>query len=206
MNRNYKIEGCFCNSRFAFIHIYKNASISVRNALDIRGKYFKWEDIKNKKLITLCVIRNPYNRIISSYQYLFRLEDNGLPDQHPIEETKNMEFFKKRDFNLFLDVLEGDNFFDAVTLPQNQFLLDRGLTINDIDEILIHENINKDFKRFSDKYNLNQHIPHDNIGFDKESRILKELIINDIKIRNKIENLYMKDIEMYNNLIKRYEF
>ena len=198
-SRNYKIEGCFVDNKkkFAFIHIYKNASISIRNALNMRGKYHRWKDVKNKNLTTICVIRNPYERLISAYKYLFRLEDNGLPDQHPIHETKEMEWFKNRDFVGFVNAIEEHGFFDAVTLPQWDFINDRGLKLSDIDEVLVQSSIDEDFKKFAKKYNLNIEIPHDNVGYDEESDKLLNMILNSTKLKNKIDKLYIKDIQLY---------
>ena len=83
--RKYEITGCFMDGeeKFVLIHIYKNASISIRNALNMRGRYYEWSDIKDKKHITICVIRDPMKRIVSMYQYLLRLENNGFPHKHP---------------------------------------------------------------------------------------------------------------------------
>ena len=202
--RIYKIEGCFIDDdkRFAFIHIYKNASIAIRNALEIRGKYAEWGEIKKFNPVTLCVIRNPYSRIISAYQYLFRLEDNGLLDQFPVEKTKKMKFFNTNDlkisFDLFLDELNESGFYDATTLPQVSFLSDRDLSIEEIDEIFVQERIEEDFNRFNTKYNLNKKLSRDNVGYNFDSSVLKNLILENYKIRKKIYSLYEEDIQMYN--------
>ena len=65
--RSYKLTGCFVDDekKFALIHIYKNASISMRNVLNMRGKYREWDDIKNLDITTLCVIRDPMKRVVS---------------------------------------------------------------------------------------------------------------------------------------------
>lgn len=205
--RDYKLTGCFVDDdkKFALIHIYKNASISMRNALNMRGKYYEWDDIKNLPVKTVCVIRNPLERVVSSYQYLLRLEDNGFINKHPVHITKETEFFKKQDnpiesFNLFLEYIDNDNFYDAVTLPQVQFLIDRGLTIEDIDEVLIQEKLENDFKKFKNKYELNTTLNIDNRGNSDITKTLLKHIEDNEKVKEKIKRIYKDDFELYDKL------
>jgi len=205
--RNYKLTGCFVDDekKFALIHIYKNASISMRNALSMRGKYYEWDEIKNLDIKTICVIRNPIERVVSAYQYLLRLEDNGFINKHPIHITEQTEFFKKRDnpihsFNLFLDYIDNNNFYDAVTLPQIQFLSDRGLTIEDIDEVLIQEKLEKDFIKFKKKYNLNVNLNIDNKGNTEITNILLKYIETNKTVKYKIKKNYAEDFKLYSKL------
>jgi len=213
IKRKYKIEGCFMDDahKFAFIHIYKNASISLRNILKMRGKYHVWNDVKEEKPITICIIRDPGLRCISAYLYLLRLEDNGRPDQHPVEITKETDFYKNKDnieesFDQFLDYIEENGFYDAVTLPQVDFLRDRGLSINDIDEILIqdgYDGLSFDFEQFRKKYNLPEDlkIPSDNQSPDHLTQILIDALHNDSNRFNRVFKLYTEDEDMYMNIL-----
>lgn len=205
----YKISGCFMDDKkkFIFIHIYKNASISLRNILGMRGKYFEYEDVKNLNADTICIIRNPLDRIISSYLYLLRLEDNGFPNQHPTHLTKETLFYKTQDrpiqsFKAFLHAIKYGNFYDAVTYPQVSFLKDRDLIINDIDNVFIQENIKTDFEKFKVKYNLDKNLrfPKDNRSDDETTELLKTFLRNDKLVIKEIVELYKEDFEMYNNL------
>lgn len=207
---NYKINGCFVDEeeRFAFIHIYKNASISLRNALGMRGRYFKFDDVKNEEMKTITIIRNPINRVVSMYLYLLRLEDNGFLNQHPVHITKETCFFKKQDdvidsFILFLNAIDDNNYYDAVTYPQVEFIADRGLTIDDIDEIFIQENIMSEFPIFSDKYGIKgkHKFPVNNTGDQEKKNIIKEYIDEHPKTKIRIMNMYADDIDMYNNIV-----
>lgn len=206
--REYKMTGCFVDNdkKFALIHIYKNASISMRNVLDMRGKYYEWEDIKDSDIVTLCVIRDPLRRVVSSYQYLLRLEDNGFINKHPVNITKETEFFKNQDnpitsFNQFISYLEENGFYDAVTLPQTQFLSDRGITIDDIDEVFVQERIDEDFERFRVKYGIRKNIPMDNTSNSEISELLNQHIQKDPQIELVIRNLYKEDFDMYSRFI-----
>lgn len=205
--RNYRLTGCFVDDekRFALIHIYKNASISMRNALSMRGKYYEWDDIKDLGVKTICVIRDPLKRVVSAYQYLLRLDDNGFLNKHPVHITKETDFFKQQNnsiksFNTYLDYIYGGNFYDAVTLPQIEFLIDRGLTIDDIDEVLIQERLEDDFNKFKDKYKLNTNLTIDN----KSNSLITKTLLNYIKdnkiVKDKIKEIYKEDFELYRKL------
>jgi len=204
--RNYKLDGCFVDDdkHFALIHIYKNASISMRNALNMRGKYHNWSDIKDRDITTLCVIRDPMKRVVSIYQYLLRLEDNGFINKHPIHITKETDFFKEKEnpitsFKLFLDYIKDGNFYDAVTLPQTDFLSDRGLTIYDIDEVLIQETLDEDFNKLKNKYNISSSVGYDNKSEDETSKILNDYIENSSNAQKIIRTIYNDDFIMYNS-------
>jgi len=206
--RNYKLTGCFVDDdkKFALIHIYKNASISMRNVLDMRGKYNEWDDSKNEDITTLCVIRDPMKRVVSSYQYLLRLEDNGFINKHPIHVTIETDFFRNQNdpiksFNQFISFIEENGFYDAVTLPQTQFLSDRGITIDDIDEVFVQERMDEDFGKFKEKYGIEKDIPTDNISDSKVSQILNEYIPTDPQLEFAIRNLYKEDFDMYSKFV-----
>ena len=179
----------------------------MRNALEMRGKYYEWDNIKDDGLITLCVIRDPLKRIISSYQYLLKLEDNGFLNKHPIYITEKTEFFKFKNlpiesFNMFLKYIEINGFYDAVTLPQVDFLSDRGITIEDIDEVFLVDRLSEDFEKFKIKYDIKSKIKHDNTSNHNISKLLNSYIENNPKIKKQIINIYKNDFEMYDSLKK----
>jgi len=211
--QQYKIEGCFVDDdkRFAFIHIYKNASISFRNVMNMRGKYHKYTDVKDMSLDTVAILSNPIDRVVTAYLYLLRLEDNGLIEQHPTFLTKETEFFKIKDqdiyksFDLYLDAIDGGNFYDAVTYPQVGFIRDRGLTINDINNVMIMERMETDFEQFKAKYNLSDDLvfPHDNSDPDTETAFLRGYVEEEPAIYNRIARIYKEDMEMYHEYSDR---
>lgn len=145
------------------------------------------------------MIRNPIYRCISSYLYLLRLEDNGFPDQHPVHITKETAFYKNKDepiesFNQFLDYINENGFYDAVTLPQVDFLSDRGLTFDDINFVFKQDGIkslSEQVQVFLNKYNINSWLPKDNEGDYKSKDKLIDSLTDDKKKR--ILDLYQND-------------
>lgn len=207
---DYKIDGCFLdkNNKFCLIHIYKNASISIRNVLGMRGNYYKYDNVKDMDdLVTICIIRNPINRIVSIYMYMLRNEDYGFGDQHPLDLISEADFYVNKaniieSFDQFLEQLKGKNFFSAVTMPQTQFLKDRNLNIDDIDEVLIQEEIQNDFHKFVHNYSLDvcDELPHDNKGSPGPKHIIMEYINTHKSVFSKINNLYKSDFELYDKI------
>lgn len=206
----YKIDGCFVDDdrRFAFVHIYKNASISMRNVLNMRGKYFKYADIKDLDIVKICVIRNPIDRCISMFLYLLRLEDNGRFEQHPTYLTRNSTFYANRgdirkSFSQFINIIEAGNFYDAVTAPQVNFLNDRGLNIEDVDFVFVQERISDDFEKFKIKYGLPVDLtfPKDNDSSSEQVQILKEYVRYNSYLKSRILEIYADDWDMYQKFL-----
>lgn len=204
----YKIDGCFMNpqTKLCLIHIYKNASISIRNCLKMRGKYHKYNKIKNiDGLITLCVIRHPINRIVSIFLYMLRDEDYGFTDQHPVDLIRKSDFFINKNniiiaFDMFLNQLKGRNFFSAVAQPQTRFLEDRMLSIDDMDVVLIQENMTTQFNNFLNEYNIvtTSDLKCDNsTNNNDDKKVLLKYINNNVEITDKIKCLYQSDFELY---------
>lgn len=208
---NFNLGGCFVDieKRFAFIHIFKNASISIRNALGMRGRYYDWEDVRYTGKKTICVIREPVKRFVSAYQYILRLHDGGgFPNKHPIQITKNTDFYKERknqikSFLLFLDYIEKNGFYDAVTVPQVHFLKARNLKIDEIDHVFIQEYLKEEFNEFCNIYQIENNLSIDNSGIKETTILLTNFIEENDNIKNRIQSLYIEDTLLYNKIKNR---
>lgn len=207
----YGLTGCFVdtNKRFALIHIFKNASISIRNALNMRGNYEEWENIKkNDSIKTLCVIRDPINRFISGYQYILRLEDGGgFPDRHPVEKTKKTLFYINREekiksFLMFLDFIENNGFYDATIVPQYQFLKCRNLNIEEINHVFVLENICEEFDLFCKKYKIDNNLKIDNSSSKSTTKELLNFVNANENIKNRIRDMYSEDFFLYKKILE----
>ena len=169
---------------------------------------------KVKKMI---VIRNPLDRIISSYQEMLKLRgDLPLAFQppesfkHTATVTKEMEFYKLRDhtlksFAVFLKELQVYGFYDIHVWPQVEFMRTK-CTISDIDYVLDFENLQNDLEMVCEKNNIPL-LPHEkvakeeiNVGNSEVKEELREFINKHKVIQDIIESLYPNDTNLYRTL------
>jgi len=156
--------------KLVFMHIPKNAGTTIENIGREHG--YNWgrfdkNNLKNIPINLNCsywhippknlskdyyninpsftVVRNPYDRIISEYNYRSKMIRTK-----PTKEKLNL-FIKKHLNNEFKE-----NIFDCHLIPQVNYI--NGANI---DDILYFENLSSDFSKLSKKYNLgfelNQH-------------------------------------------------
>ena len=186
-----------------FLHIEKNAGTSITNWLDnfasthndktylIHHRHVEWKKLPSpyNSYWTFCVVRNPWSRLVSRYNY---------------DVSTYLQKYLAGEGDYFLKVYEklrkGFAYWiknDVYTLPsvehrmkwQNQFEIFEGC--NDIN-ILKYENIQEDFKLLQNKLKWFEPLPHANatIECDYKSYYTDELI--DI-----VAKKYSKDIEMF---------
>lgn len=201
---NRKMSQCFVglagSNKFMFINIPKNASTSIRQCLKNR-QLVEYAPIKDKNsYVKFCIIRNPVDRVISSYSEVLKLRPDG-----PFYLTKQMNFFKQRNnpinsFNLFIDEISKD-FYDEHTFPQEIFLKHKGLTLSDIDVTILFENIKTEIPKFFNKYGAVVSLPHAWAGKIDLKNKLMNYIKENKTIQNKITNLYREDHKLYTQLL-----
>ena len=83
--------------------------------------------------------------------------------------------------------------------PQYRYLSDKNLTLADIEEVFILENLNNDIKNFSTKYNLDLDIGHLNQCNRQKFDTLLQFINDNKDIKNTLTKLYSKDYELYSS-------
>lgn len=206
---NHRMDYCFTHpdSKLLFVNIPKNASTSIRKSLGLT-KCTKYKDVINSKHITFTVLRNPIHRAISSYLEMSKLREDG-----PYYVTKTLLWYKKAlswyelnhitdSFITFLDEIKG-NFYDPHCFPQIKSLLDKSLTIDKLDEIIIFENLIPDYNNFIEKYNItNAHLKKETAGKHNKKKRLMQFVENNKEIQNKIIDLYPDDYELYLKVTK----
>jgi hypothetical protein len=190
---NYKYwDHVFLNKEYIFINIPKNASSTIRGALKTTNRVplSKHKKSKAKKVIAL---RDPFNRVISSFNEISKCRSDG-----PKAETINSDWFKEKDKNLensfimFVDYIS-HRMYDAHSYKQSDFLYKKGLTLDNMDYVLLVETLNDDFKKIQDK-----DLKRANMSSLKApNQKLKDLIEKDKELQNKIKSIYSEDFKLY---------
>lgn len=201
---NYdKFDTCFHNNELIFFNIPKNASTSIRNTLSLnkRESFFKTPNRSNCKKIM--VIRNPYERIISSFNEVKKLRTDG-----PREETLKSDWFKiqkndlEKGFKMFLDYIDG-RIYDSHVHTQSDWFNAKKIDLEDIDFLILFEDLNKEFDDMCKQLKLKNRLQKSNFSKNKENEDrLKNLINSNEEVKKKIEKIYREDIELYNKVLK----
>jgi chondroitin 4-sulfotransferase 11 len=135
-----------------FIHIPKTGGESISAWMSdnlghkFRGgeKHDKFSEMKSKYHdlgFTWCVVRNPWDRVLSGYHYYKRKDARILRDN----EIKNFgEFLKMKSIGKTLNI------------PQTTFVPEN------IDLAIRFENLKEEFKQIQEFYNIKTQLPHKN--------------------------------------------
>jgi len=178
---------------FVFIHINKTGGTSISKAIGMPRKqhYTAQETIeiigleKWNKAYKFTIVRNPWDKVWSHYNYRVRINETGLRDAG-------------LSFNEWVAVTYGapknKRFYDQPKMfaPQVDWLLDSAGK-NEIDFIGRFENLNSDFSKIAAIIGVDEHLPHLNQStrgsyqehYSQESKaIIKKWFVKDIEAFN----------------------
>lgn len=181
-----------------FIHIPKTAGTSILHALGYNGGrhhcsflYYKMSDYgKFNKYFKFSVVRNPFDRLVSSYIYL----KNGGNKK---EDLFFVDLFRDKDFDFrsfVLDFIDTDIIHEVKVLtPQYLYIYDFKMEIN-IDYLARFESINSDFKNICNAIGLKSK-KLDIINRSRSDNFKK--YYNDIDVVKKVAALYKRDFTLF---------
>ena len=190
---------CFINNeeKYVFINISKNASTSLSKTLKFTT-FGEYKDIVSN-YYKFIILRDPVYRSISSYLELIKLRKDG-----PYLITEKSEWFKEKNllksFSMFLDYIN-DNFYDSHIYPQITYLSDKGLSIDDMDCVLLHENIKEDYVsliKSSNRIKPVSTLKKLQTGENIKKKKLTEFVSSNNEMQEKIRNIYKEDNIIYN--------
>jgi hypothetical protein len=190
----------------------KNYSNFIKNNSDVPNRMNFWhvpmsfwkpellKKIKNNNII-FCVIRNPYERVVSIYNFWISWYNTSL-NHSDISSKKKLGFIfnekrypTKEGLNNFIKkIYSSDKYIfnlDGHLLPQYLYLYnEKKIQIPHV--IIRYENLKKDFSNFIDNYKLNLDIndlEQTHILKSKSKITIKDLTKESIKLINKYYNL-----------------
>lgn len=182
---------CFNNNlKLCFINIPKNASSTIIDLFDMKST--KDYNSIPKDFYKIVVLRNPYDRAVSSFSEIMKLRQDG-----PYMITRNIDFYKKKSISLFLQEIE-NNFYDTHVFPQFWWIKDKNLELKDFDKIILFENFNEELSEILNKYNIKKNIKHIN----SKSNNYMDLNMEEKVLVNKV---YADDIELYQRAVKLHQ-
>jgi len=181
--------------------------------------------------IKLFILRNPLKRIISIFFHVLQEVDKGnasfrIPkfyfddvDKFSMSSISNrMNTMRVVDwdsevalslverFNLFLDSLQNNTFYDLHVFPQIFFLTERGLSFEDV-EIILFDTLGSDLNSFCEKYDFMPtkeleiiNVTKEKFGLDTQQKEIQEYIDSKIDIQNKIKEIYKEDWDLYTKI------
>lgn len=184
--------------RFCFIHINKNAGTSISKAVGLYHRmHFTVRDAidnSSEQLYHSCfkftVVRNPYTRIISMYNYAFKMNEAHIKRDNLSFEDWVLKTFKEKNEQYF--------FSKKILGTQTNYLINYHNKI-DLDLIIKFEDLKGGYQILKEKLSLKEDLPNLN---KTEKEPLSNKIKND-KILEIINNYFKEDFENFN--YKKYE-
>lgn len=164
--------------RILFVHIPKNAGSSISSWLINRGgqlvdaiRHSSLQDsiMDLTKFFSFCVVRNPWDRMISLYCYAQRVSNQNLSFDNWLKTNYN---FKKHWY--------------SISTPQVDWITSQP------DLIMRYETLEKDFKYIQQKINSMEPLPTVNVS----QRQHYSFYYSDWS-RDFVANLYAQDIERF---------
>jgi len=196
---------CFVNhsEKYLYINVPKNASTSLRSTI-LFEEFAPYKSFEASEYIKFIVFRNPFDRVVSSFMELKKLRPDG-----PRNITLNSEWYLEKNlqksFEKFLYFIE-DNFYDGHVFPQVTFLDHKGISLSDVDEILLFDTLEADcenlIKKYSQIVSKSKKLQHRRKSSPAQVAILRKMINSNTDIHEHIKRIYIKDCEIYDKLNK----
>ena len=211
--------------RIIYLHTHKNASTFVRQFFqplisghpeDVPGAPWNKEGClhanynsipKFKEWNNFWIVRNPIDRIISAFlrgKHRGWVTVEGARDEFIVIGGERFHrphrYALPNEFRVFLQRVEM-SYFDPHLYPQVVTLADKNLNLADVDDIILFDNLTEELQDYSDKHRLGWKVSSEspkNQQPSDEKHELQNFVMNDRRIRAKIEALYSEDFLIYN--------
>lgn len=197
--------------KFIFIHIPKTGGTSIRKFLEdnkimyvnrhIKGSFHKSIrkfPIENKKYYSFAFVRNPYDRILSSWlMFQYKKEFEWKTREELINLTFRQFLERAINKNTVKYIINNNKFRVKHVEPQHHFVTNRQGKIG-VNFIGRFENLEEDFAKVCDRLNIPFNgLPHLNSTKHKH---YSEYYTK--KTKELVDRIYKKDFELFNYEMK----
>jgi len=211
---------CDGDKKIAFIHIPRTSGKSIRKSFNL-GYHFKnfkrqnyyacshrravdvWDSNIINNFDTFTVIRDPWSRLLSLYQYYSQRPDMKQPYES-LKKYKNFSEFVYDYSNLIVANSRNDN-IDEYDLPDNFRSCSYWVCDNQnqllVKNIIRFDTLNKDLNTFANKVGMNIKFPLERMIYKANENIKKQnyndVYMNDKKLIDKVADIYKIDINKF---------
>lgn len=191
-----------------FIHIPKTAGTSVREwmynfygmnkIIGFKHAPISYPHLKDLKITSFAIIRNPFERAVSLYQEFGDIAANNFGKDLFGVDNLTVENWNKG-FDYFVQ-----NFFNSIVVQENisispAFTQHSYISINNkikVDHILKFETLDRDFKNIQSIVGNYENLGKHQVGKFIHLKNYKDLYTNSSK--QLIEEIYKEDLEKFN--------
>lgn len=178
-----------------FIHIPKTAGTSLYELIGytyIGHVTYRWYKDRNadkfNKYFKFAIVRNPWDRLVSTYFYLKKGGNNAMD-----EYWAKKHIYKYTDFDTFVKEWVTEKNVDSWMhfMPQHKYIYNERDELQ-VDYVARFENLSDDFKVIAKRLNSNKELPRVNVS---KRTHYKDYYTEETKAI--VAQVYSKDIELF---------
>ena len=150
------------DNKFFFVHIPKTAGISIASSLglsfDGHKPFSNYQARLEEDYKSFAVVRNPYDRFISNYFYVFQKNEKGLPkSQYRSNRHPDLDTLQGKSIKECINMLKNEpqKLRLEIWQPQHYFICLNNVIL--VDRILKYESLKHNFKKICKLWNLGYH-------------------------------------------------
>ena len=194
-------------NKIIYLHTHKNASKTIRRSM-LRPRHTSEniENLINDGYKTFWVVRNPLERVVSSFSEIGHMARNMCKEDYVWESLEWKDIDIDNEFEFFIERIE-KSYFDPHVYPQILTLIHKNIKIEDVDRIILFDNLQEEILSFVDEngiqgWNLKLYQVKTGPADSIIKKHLSDRIQKSTALQERIISLYEEDMEIYQQLAK----